>query len=142
VDFFPASSIIVSTATPSFQIDCSAMSLLIQTENLTADDEKNHQHFHSQVVSSNRLIEWIPVREFSKTLTAGSQTTIDLDSVVGKCAGLVVLVRETGATNLNNGKSKYVSLGDESKWDIVSSGNKSILGSGVPLEGAYIQNEL
>jgi hypothetical protein len=143
VDFFPSNSIKQSdTNAGAFAVNCSSMSLVIQTENLTSEDEKNHEVFHSQVIQSNRVLDWVPVREFSKTLTAGSQTTIDLDSVVGKCAGLVVMVRPTGASNTGNGKFDYVGLGPDARFDLVTAGNKSILGSGVPLDASYLKNEV
>jgi hypothetical protein len=141
VDFFPAGNI-VKEANADLQIDCSAMSLIIQTENLTSEDEKSHNHFHSHVIQADRQLDWIPVREFSKTLTSGSQTTVDLDSVVGKLAGLVCYVRQTGASNDDGQNFKYVDLGDDAKIDLVTSGNRSVLGSGVPLDGSYLKNEL
>jgi hypothetical protein len=142
VDFHPANTIVQSGNASNPLVDTQTITLLVQTENLTSEDEKNHDVFHSTVIQSNRLIDWVPVREFGKSLTAGSQTTIDLDSIVGKAAGLVVMVRNTGASNVNNGKFNYISLGEDAKIDITTVGNKSILGSGVPLDGHYITNEL
>jgi hypothetical protein len=139
LDFVPANSLLVSG---DVTVDCTSMSLIVETENLTAEDERSHQSYHSQVISSNRLLEWVPVEEFSRTLTANSTYNIDLDSVVGKCAGFVLLVKDTGATNANNKQFEYVDLGDTAKIDFVTSGGKSILGSGVPIDAKYLREEV
>jgi hypothetical protein len=118
------------------------MSLVIATENLTPSDEIDHSNFHGSVLSSNRTIDWIPVEEYSKELTTGSVATIELDSVVGQCAGLVCIVRQTGATNTDNGLFEYVSPGDDSQIDLITAGGKSILGSGVPVDAKYLKNEV
>ena len=123
-------------------VDCNDISLIVETENLTREDEKSHQNYYSQVISSNRVLDWTPVDEYSKTLTANAVSTVDLDSVVGKCAGFVVIVRETGATNTNNKLFEYVDLGDTAQIDFITNGGKSILGSGVPLDAKYLRDEI
>lgn len=143
LDFVPANSIIAEAEdSGNVSVDCNDMSLIVETENFTAEDEKSHQVYHSQVISSNRVLEWVPVDEYSKTLTAGSNYNIDLDSVVGKCAGFVLIVRPTGATNANNKLFEYVDLGDTAQIDFITSGGKSILGSGVPVDAKYLRDEI
>jgi hypothetical protein len=138
LDFVPATSI-VSSGSATIDVDCNSN---VETENLSNEDEKAHQQYHQQIISSNRVVDFVPVVEFNKTLTANTVATIDLDSVIGKTAGLLLLVKKTGATNTNNDSSQFVSLGDNATLDFITSGGKSILGSGVPLTAQFIQNEL
>lgn len=142
VDVFPANTIVSAASAASVTVDCTDMSLVIQTENLSSEDARSHEHFHSSVISSNRSVEWVPVREFGRTMTAGTQVNVDLDNVVGECAGLVCMVRQTGATNTGNGRFQYIDLGADARIDLVTAGNKSLLGSGVPLDGDFVRNEL
>jgi hypothetical protein len=141
LDFVPSSSIIVEGEGIG-NVDCNDLSLIIETENLALSDEQSHQTYHSQVIASNRVLDWVPVTEYGKTLIAGQVFTVDLDSVVGKSAGLVVMVRETGATNLDNKNFTFVDLGDRAQIDLVTAGGKSLYGSGVPLDSQYLKNEV
>jgi hypothetical protein len=142
LDFVPSNNIISDNDISGGSIDCDSMELIIETENLTNEDEKAHELYHNSVISSNRTLDFVPVIEYNKVLTANSVSTIDLDSVVGKTAGIVLMVKQTGATNEKNQSSSYVDLGDSATIDLQTSGGKSILGSGVPLTGQYIKNEL
>ena len=139
IDIYPENGIVIQGAgTPTlndFQLIC-------ETESLTNDDEKLHDSYHKSVISSNRYLDVVPVNFYNHTLTAGQETKLELDSVHGDVSGMLMIIRNTGVTNVNNGLATYVGLGDSGTLDVLDSGSRSIFGNGVPLDVQYLKNEV
>jgi hypothetical protein len=114
--------------------------MIIQTEHLTGEDEKQHEVFHKSVISSNRFLDVVPVNFYAKQLTAGQETKLECDSIHGQVAGMLLCVRPQGASNTNNGKFSYTNVGGT--YDLLDAGSTSILGSGVPLDEKYLRGEV
>lgn len=139
IDFHPSSDI-TSYQAGSPVISCDDLQMIIQTEQLTGQDERQHEIFHKSVISSNRFLDVVPVNFYAKQLTAGQETKLELDSIHGQVAGMLVCVKPQGATNTNNGNFSYTNVGGT--YDLLDAGSRSILGSGVPLDEKYLRGEI
>lgn len=136
-DFYPESDIRMSgTGT----IDVNTMEFLVSTEQLTDEDAKTQEKFNMQVGSEIDYLDVTPVQFYNHSLTANSQTKLELDSLRGEFAFLLLLIKQTGASNANNGHFEYVSLGENAKIDVLDPGSKSILGSGTGIDEQYLRN--
>lgn len=139
LDFFPSADIRISG---NGTITCDDLQLICQTESLSPEDEKTHDMFHKSVITSNRYLDVVPVNFYNESLTAGVQKKLELDSVHGKVVGILTVIKNTGATNSNNGNFDYISLGDGSTIDILDSGSKSVLGNGTPIDTTLLRNQI
>ena len=141
IDFFPSRDI-RTTYQNNSDIDCLDMCLIVQTEDLDARDNMTHQKFHSNTISTSRFLDVIPISFYNESLVANQEKKLELDSVSGNVAGFVMYVKETGATNLNDGNNQYVSLGKNASLDLLDSGSQSLWGNGVSIPAEYLKNEL
>ena len=139
LDFFPSSSIV---AEGYGNPDCLDICLIVQTEDLDVRDNITHEKFHRNTITSSRYLDVIPLTWYNETLTANREKKLELDAVNGNVAGFVVYIKKTGATNLNDGRHEYVSLGNNATLDLLDSGSQSLWGNGVALPAQYLKNEL
>ena len=145
LEFTPDSAGIAISGTNA-NIDCAAMNIIIQSEQLTDTDTKRLTMDYMNNLWTHNYLDVVPVASQSRTLTAGSTYLHDLTSVVGKSPFCLLSIRATGASNVGNAYWKYLGLGDDSNpggtIDLVDSGNKSILGSGAAIPSGWLRREL
>jgi hypothetical protein len=70
----------------------------LQIESRTSSKNDIHQSYPNDV-HSNTYLDVVPILKTSQTLTAGSQYSLQLDSLKGICSHLVVNIRATGTSD-------------------------------------------
>ena len=137
MDLFPSQNIKVSG---NGSVDCNDISFIIETESLTDEDLAVQEKFYAKVPSEINFLDVTPVNFYNQKLSAASQNKLELDSLRGEYAFLLVCIRAVGATNQNEGLQNYVGLGPNGSIDILDPGSKSILGSGQSIDETYLRN--
>jgi len=74
----------------------------------------------------------------SVSLTAGNKSKIKLDSFTGEAAYLLIGIRDTGASNTNNGLQKCKSL-NGGTLNLLAPISSSILGNGTPIDIDFLR---
>lgn len=139
-DFYPASTIVVSG---SGTVTCQELSLVCNTEELTDLDKQEHEKIHANFVNTSGYIDVVPITFPAQLLTAGIQTKLDISNIRGKCAYFDLIIRAQSSSNTDNGRLKYVSIGDNTgTLDILDAGSKSVWGSGQALHGRFVRGEV
>lgn len=123
-------------------VNCSGMSLIVETEGFESRHELARAKRSEQTIESASFLNPVPISTYSKTLSANSESTINLDNLSGKCAFLAVFIRSTGASNSGNGNMKYLPIGDSGSWDLQDSSSMSIYGRGVALTSDQWRNHI
>ena len=72
------------------------------------------------------------------SLTAGNEAKIKLDSFTGEAAYLLIGIRNTGASNTNNGLQHCQAL-NGGTLDLLTPSSSSILGNGTPIDVDFLR---
>src|SRR5690606_5428431 len=132
------SDFVVSGTSTNVSLD--AVTLLINQDDLNDQENKewisaqeNHEHRY-------RYLDVIRITDNSKTLTASSESKFDLQNIVGKCPFLLVYIKPSAAPSASNGaKWLYTHLGHNTKFDLRSTTNESMLGKGNGIRADYLE---
>ncbi len=101
--------------------------LEIVQHRISSDDIQRHREL-AMKLRMHRYLEPQRLQITSKTLTASTQATIDLDVFSGKFAFMAFCVRADGYAATSNGLTKFVDLGDEATYDLLDASGRSLLG--------------
>jgi hypothetical protein len=138
-DFYPNANI-RGTQGDAYQVDCSAIEFVVQTEQLTDEDMATQTKFHSSVASEVNFLDVTPVNFYSHTVNASNTVKLELDALNGEYAFLAVYIRDTGANASTAPRSALNYIGDTGKIDLLDPGSKSLLGSGSGISMNYLKN--
>ena len=141
VDLYPANNI-VDAADRSANTDISLESIdfVIETEALTPSDELQQSKLYSGTSNHDYFLDVTPVTFYNHKLTPNVQTKLELDSLNGDYAFLLVLIRTPGYTNRTAVSSALQYLGDDAKIDLLDPGSRSVLGGGSAIDLSYLNN--
>lgn len=95
-------------------------------------DAALHAKLHAKM-RAHRILEPQRLLITSKTLTAGTAATIDMDSFNGKFAFLAFGIRADSYAATSNGLIKFVDLGDEATYDLLDASGRSLTGKATRL---------
>jgi hypothetical protein len=138
-DFHPRSDIRTELGA-TYNVDCSDMTFVVQTEDLNESDVLVQEKFHNSVASEIQFLDAIPINYFSETINAGQKKNFKLDTLNGEFSFLVCYIRNTAPTNANIHDTNIVNIGDTARIDIVKSSGQSILGDGSAIPYKYLKN--
>lgn len=134
-----ASSIIADGAGT---VTCTALHMILESEHLSEVDAIYHDKEYTRNAYSSHFLHPVRVTSTSETITASTEKTIDLSSVSGKIAGLILMIRSS-TSNTSNGNYNFVGLGDPDQnctIDLKDPANKSLVGAGSPVDVNYLKN--
>jgi hypothetical protein len=139
IDFFPNGNI-RGTQGNTYQVDCSGIEFVIQTEQLTDDDMATQTKFHNSVASEINFLDVTPVNFYSQTVNASNNVKLELDALNGEYSFLAVYIRSTASNASTAPRTALQYLGNSAKIDLLDPGSKSILGSGSGISMNYLKN--
>jgi len=116
-----------------------SIKMLLDNEVLPSQIRMKAEEMKNQTVHWQYL-DWVHVQETSKTMTASTKFTVDLDSVNGHCPALIFAIRADSYGATSQGLIKYKDLGPTATVDLEDSTGTSILGSGTAIDLAYLKS--
>ena len=124
-------------------VSCGGMQLICEAASISATDMALYENHEKMYVRENIFLDPIRVPFTAQHLTAGASNLLDLTPLQGKCAFLVVYIRESGASSSNNSIMKLLNMGDneDASIDIVDASGHSIYGMGSAVETKLLRNE-
>lgn len=139
IDFHPNANI-RGVQGDTYQVDCTGLEFVIQTEALTDEDVRTQTKFHDSVASETSFLDVTPVNFYNQTVTASSTLKLELDALNGEFAFLAVYIRDLNADASSNPRTALNSIGPLGRIDILDPGSKSIIGSGTGISERYLKN--
>lgn len=141
VDLYPANNIVdAADRSANVSINLESIDFVIETELLTPNDELQQTNLYNSTSNHDYFLDITPVTFYNHKLFPNVQTKLELDSLNGDYAFLLVLIRTPGYTNVNAIDTALQFLGDDAKIDILDPGSRSVLGGGSALDLGYLNN--
>ena len=140
-DLQPPNTIVSSG---SGTVTCGGLQLICEAAELSPSDLAIYENNEKMYVKENIFLDPIRVPFTAQHLTAGSSNNLlDLTPLQGKCAFMVVYIRESGASTVKNTLMKCLNIGDNegAGFDILDATGNSIYGMGSAIESKLLRNE-
>lgn len=106
-------------------------------------EDDSSQHAHASFLKGHVPIHYyLDIQQYvevGRIMNNSTRYEFDLDQFNHLSAGLVAVIRRTGAANVDNGNQKYIDLYDGS-LDVTNSTGKSIYGGGREVPADYLRN--
>ena len=135
VDFYPRTHLFKGNPDPNQQIDCISMDFVIQTEELEDRDISTQENFHNSVSSEVTFLDVTPIHFYNQRIQPSTQVKLELDSLRGDYAFLVIYIRAQNTNSVNS-----LDIGPDGKIDILNPGSQSVLGSGSGIVNNYLKH--
>lgn len=138
IKLFTRTGGIVSSGTGTLAL--SSIDLWCEHEEMPAFDRQLHLDVYRKGPVMSRHLDTISVRE-SRPLAANTEVKIDLQSIIGKCAALCVMVRAgSNPVATSAGLTTYTDLKDDGLIDLLTPSNTPVLGRGSKIPIRLLRN--
>lgn len=138
VKLFTRTGGIVSSGSGTLAL--SKIDLWVEHEELPSFDRQLHLDAYRKAAIMSRYLDVVHVRDV-RSLAAGAETKVDLQSVIGKVACLAIMVRAgSNPVATSTGLTTYTDLKDDGLVDLLTSSNTPVLGRGSKIPIRLLRN--